>query len=65
MFFFLEIEDMQHRKGRVEEDDTQWYELPKYTNDPNKSFLENFREHKGIKKNPGSSAKFSQVCKKK
>ena len=56
---------MQHRKGKVEEDNTKWYELPKYTHDPNKSFLENFREHVRIKKNTGSSAKFAQVCEKK
>ena len=51
---------MQQRKGWVA-DETRWYELPKYVHDPNKTFMENWREHVKRKKQTGASAICAQV----
>ena len=51
---------MQQRKGWVA-DETRWYELPKYVHDPNKTFMENWREHVKRKKQTGASAVCAQV----
>ena len=41
---------------------SKWFELPKLDDEPNKSFMEKWREHVKRKKDTGASARFAQVC---
>lgn len=58
-FLSFQKEEMLQRKGKGI---SKWFELPQFDDDPNKSFMEKWKEHVKRRHDAQGPAKFAQVC---